>query len=532
MWHQDGDRAAAAALRSGGGVGALGLLWILCALPAAIASPLLGATPPSRLHLLVPRDPLLPGQAASLTIETVGERGERLAATRQIEIFLAGATALTGTARVTLQPGQTATEVSIRPPSPGVWMLEVSSPGLSSATDHVVCVDAKTLDSHRAVRARPEPRVSAAPLPVQVPRSASAMRFRATPMPMPPPPAGGGGGGSGAGGSSSGAAAPEGAGGEVRLLPDHSHQRRGAAGWDGVNLGAYWYEQGKPAAASRPIDLILVAQRGELKVEPQRLRIPSGDFEARPHAVASANVVGTAVVQALYPGGQSNPVEIEFLAPAPVRLAFEGGQELVGGRAQVTIRGFGVVSSQLWVRLLDASGQPVVAEQPVPVTVEVVDPTGASKSLPTSPLASVNDPPVPIELSRWGTYTVRASAPGLADAVPLSIQFAIDWLLIAVALLGGIAGSLARVLSTRPGNWRSGLLRVVALGSLAALIILLLASFGLLSLLGSTPAELQKIPLKSLAGVFLLGFLGGFLFDLVLGRLRNLGAGPPAPAAT
>jgi hypothetical protein len=613
MAHPGGARAAAVAARywTQGGADGAGhdphdppagrrraalALALLCVLPAFASSPAFASPPPSRLRLQEPRDPLVPGQQANLTIETVDEQGKPLAATRRIEVSLEGAAALTAAPRVVLQPGESSIEVPIRPAKPGVWTIEASSPGLSSALGHVVCVDQKTFDSHRATRARLEQTTvrqqAGRPLAVEAPRgtpggiaggvssraagarkqaiapadqaaairqqragaagnttqmqdrnaairrqlaeeargsttaapdrAAAIRQQRAEAAKAPAAPAG-------AGGSGGPAATSGGAGGgEVRLIPDRLKRRRGMGGWDGVSLDAFWYEQGKPAPASRDIELMLVAQQGEPRIEPQRLSIASGDFVAQHPATVSADTAGTAVLQALYLGGQSNPVELEFLAPAPVRLAFEGTQETVGGRAQEIVRGFGVVSSQVYLRLLDASGQPVTADQPVRVTIELVDPTGARTQPPVPPISSLNDPPVPLELSRWGTYTVRAFAPGLAEAAPLTIQFGIDWLLIAVALLGGIAGSVARVLYLRPGNWRGGLLRVVALGSVAALIVLMLASFGLLSLLGATTAELQKIPLKSLAGVFLLGFLGGLLFDVVFGRLLHQAVGPPA----
>ncbi|HVT58118.1 MAG TPA: hypothetical protein VHR45_06940 [Thermoanaerobaculia bacterium] len=566
-------------------------LLLACTALAVTAAPGLAAAPPSRLRLRVPRDPLLPGQQASLTIEAVGDppleisgqRAEPLPATRPIEIALAGATALTVQARVVLRPGQPAIEVPIRAARPGVWVIEASSPGLYSAIAHVVCIDQKTLDSHRLAAGRLAPAPTAvrkalqaekalamAPLRPAPPRPATpgsgekasaaepgrpAARSlgSARPAAAPPtaepvaptsvpvtiavpvpgaaaPPPSGAATGEGAARAGGPATAAGGTSGEVRLVPDHLKQRRGTGGWDSVALYAYWYEGGNPSPASRNIDVALFAQQGELQIEPQRLSIASGDFVSQRPVTVSAGVPETAVLQALYPGGQSNPVELEFLAPAPVRLAFDGAPEL--------IRGFGTVRSGIYVRLLDASGQPVAADQPVPITVELIDPTGA-RTQPAVPASTSINAAVALDLSRWGKYTVRAFAPSLAEAAPLAIQFAIDWLLLVVALVGGIAGSLIRVLYLSERSWRSGLVRVVALGSAAALLVVLLWSFGLLSLLSGSMPEgfatgLQRIPVGSLAGVFLLGLLGGLLFDTIFGRLLHRavggssGGGPPA----
>jgi hypothetical protein len=337
-----------------------------------------------------------------------------------------------------------------------------------------------------------------------------------------------------------GAGAAGSAAGGVRLIPEHLERYRGTQGWDSVSIDAYWYENGNPSAAPRELDIALVADQGDLRVAPARLNILPGDFMSKQPAVVTALAAAKASLQALYPGGQSNLVDITFLAAPATQLSFSSGPQV--------IRGFGVVSSEVYVRLLDAAGMPAVADRPIQVNLQLSGPMGSPLVSPAVIPAGEIETRAPLELARFGAYTVVASAANLADAAPLSIQVAFDWLLLLATLLGGVLGSLTRVLYRGQGAEAAPrrLLRVLLLGSLAALLVVLLSAFHLLSLLaGALPQgwsdALAKVPLGSLTGVFLLGFLAGLLFDRVFGSLlspspspaaaKTAPAGPPAGSA-
>jgi hypothetical protein len=317
----------------------------------------------------------------------------------------------------------------------------------------------------------------------------------------------------------------------VRLIPEHLERYRGPQGWESVSVDAYWYEKGKPAVAPRELDLALIANQGDLQIDPSRLDILPGDYVTRAPAKVTAIAPAKASLQALYPGGQSNLVDVSFLAAPAAKLSFSSGPQV--------IRAFGVASSEVYVRLLDASGVPALAEQPIQITLQLSGPTG-SPPLPAAVIKTGDfETSAQLALPRFGAYTVAASAPSLADAVPLEIQVAFDWLLLLATLLGGLLGSLTRALYRRESAEETPrrLLRVVLLGGLAALLVVLLSAFGLLSLLtGILPQgwsdALSKVPLASLTGVFLLGFLAGLLFDRIFGGLVSPAARPAAtPAA-
>jgi hypothetical protein len=287
--------------------------------------------------------------------------------------------------------------------------------------------------------------------------------------------------------------------------------------------------------APRQLDLALVANQGDLQIAPSRLNILPGDYVTRAPAKVTAVAAAKASIQALYPGGQSNLVDVSFLAAPAAKLSFSSGPQV--------IRAFGVASSDVYVRLLDASGVPALAEQPIQVTMQLSGPTGSPPLPPALIKPGEFETSAQLALPRFGAYTVGASAPNLADAAPLEIQVAFDWFLLLATLAGGLVGSLTRVLYRGQSAEQTPrrLLRVLLLGGLAALLVVLMSAFGLLSLLtGALPQgwsdALSKVPLASLTGVFLLGFLAGLLFDRIFGGMVSPaaaagGASPPAPAA-
>jgi hypothetical protein len=634
---------------------ALAILLLLAWTPGAASAADGDARPPTRLRLVRPAGPLAPGEEASLVIQTVGERNERLPAQKALLVTLSGAGPITTVTRVTIPAGSSEVSVPIRAAKTGVWVVEARGEGLYATSTVVACVGQALLQSHQARAARagrfpgggaaaPEekqpPTVPTAPPPaatrrptataVTRPPTATAARSPAAmartraapsraaspalagraPAASPPPPpqelaapappaspgarteierlrvapplttlrraapspaaapappaeasaasaapsrapgastapeAGAGapgpagtGGTEGAGASASGAAGG-GDGSGVRLIPERLERHRGAQGWESVAIDAYWYDKGNPGPAPRDVDLALVCEQGDLRIDPGRLSIPSGDFVSSHSATVTPAAAAKASLQALYMGGQSNRVEMSFLAAPAVRLSFSSGSQL--------IHAFGVVSSDVYVRLLDAAGEPAVADQPVKVSLQLIGPIGSPQLPPAMINANEIETYAPIELPRFGRYTVLASAPNLADAAPLTIEVAFDWPLLLATLLGGLLGSLTRVLYQGQGGAAAArwLLRVLLLGGLAALLVVLLSAFGLLSLVaGAFPESwaqaLAKVPLGSLTGVFLLGYLAGLLFDRVFGRLLSPAGGrgegaaaAPPPAAS
>ena len=319
--------------------------------------------------------------------------------------------------------------------------------------------------------------------------------------------------------------------GRVKLIAQPSKVRRVRGRWETSRVEAFWFQGVAPAEAPEPrsdtlpVTLVIEQGTGSASVEPSALNIPRGSFRSQDPARISAGSAETAVLRALYPGGQSEPVEIEFLRSIPTQLVFAG--------IPASFRGLASGATELYVRLLDDDGQPVVAEKPVDVDVTVAGPTGTRSYSVKVPPGAIQAK-VALELNRPGEYTLQAAAAGLGESASQTVRFAIDWLLISVSLLGGILGSVTRVLYRKERLRGKGLARVLALGTAAAFLVLLLALFGLLSILGGALPEgvaegLQKVSATSLFGVLLLGYIAGLVFDMVLGRFLGREGGGRRP---
>lgn len=397
------------------------------------------------------------------------------------------------------------------PPKPGLWKIEARSHGLLSGSGAVACVAEKA-----AVR-----KTTPEKTPGNMSGNLTAMIVR---LPT---------------GTDETTVTPESIApaGRVELIAQPAKLRRVRGGWEPSRIEAFWFEGDAPGLSPRDLSLSLIVDGGtsSTTADPSLLSIPSGAIKSQAPALVSARDAGTAAVRALYPGGQSKPVQLEFLNASPRRLGFAGTPK--------SFRGLASGSTELWVRLLDDNDEPAITEKPVAVDVAVAGPTG-TRSYSANIAAGAMQAKVALELNRPGSYTIQASAPGLRESDALPVRFAVDWLLLSMALLGGLLGSLTRVLyrrNRRERVWPKGILRVLVLGVAAALLVLLLSLFGLLSLLsGALPegvsAELQKVSATSLFGVLLLGYLGGLLFDKVLGRFLGGGGGgkaaPRVKAAT
>ena len=509
------------------------LLTALLAIPAAS----LAAEPPVRIALRVPKAQLQPGKASQITIELLGESGRPAAAAEPLTIQLAGAAGLGTPARVTVPAGASRLEVPIRAAKPGLWQIEARRKGLFPGFGVVVCIAGPQRATPIAL---PKPRASL-PAPAAQPKTAapqlrSRLMFsrrapeltaRSAPAPVPPPPP------SGAveihapvhaealelRAQPAAEAAPK---GRVELIAQPVKVPRTRDGWKSL-VDAFWFEEGVPALRSSPLDVILVLEGGDAAIASSKsLQIPGGQFKSERSAEVSAQSAAAATVEALYPGGKSNPIEIDFLSPPPRQLALAG--------ASRSFRGLTGVTSDLLVRVLDDNGEPVTADREIPVEVAVEGPLGThSYSIKVPPGAFQTK--ISLDLNRPGHYSVQASAPGLKPSESVDVHFALDWLLIASSLVGGTLGSLTRVLYRREHVWPKGFVRTVALGVAAALFVLLLSVFGVLSVLGDAlPAAqaLEKVPATSLFGALLLGFIAGLLFDKVFGRFLGARGGRKA----
>lgn len=454
------------------------LLAVLLALPYTAAA----TEPPTRIGLQVPDSVLAPGQRSRLVVELLGEDGKPALAPQAFQIEIKGIGGLSQETRAAFPASSSRIEVPIQASKPGFWKIEASAPGLLSGFGVVACGARE--------RAAETEKISVQDAP------GGGFSHHATlrpvlPVPPPSPPTG-----------------------QVLLIAQPDRLRRGREGWEPGRVDAYWVENGSPEASPSDLSVDLVMEQGgeAVTVSPSSLEIPAGAFKSRASATLSARDAGTARLRAFYLRGKSDPIQIQFLKPNPSRVGFVNEHQI--------FRGLTAVTTEVFVRLFDAAGKPVVTDLPVEVEVAVQGPTG-SRSFPATIKPGATQTKVPIELNRPGRYTATASAPALDDSSPLEIRFALDWLLIVSSLLGGVLGSLTRVLYRKENVWPKGLARVLALGVTAALLVLLLSVFGVLSILGNVlPAAgaLEKVPATNLFGALLLGFVAGMVFDKVLGR--------------
>jgi hypothetical protein len=476
----------------------------LLAAVAWLAAGLAAAQPPSRLILKTPAEPLHPGEAGEIRLILANAAGKPRPAKRDLTVDLSGAKGLVSASRQVIPAGKAESRISIRPTKPGLWEIEARSRGLESAQGVVVCVARKRGALGLGAPAGPR---------------------RAVWGPDRP--------GAGSVALAGWALAQQGGEARARLVAQPVTIRRGRDGWVESRIDAYCFVGENPAACPRELQINLVMEEstGALALSPPVLTIPPGEVKSRSAATLSARQAATAQVRALYAGGVSEPIEISFLRAEPRQLGLMDIPEK-------TIRGLGLLSSEVYVRLLDEGGEPALADRPVPVTLVVSGPAG-SHSYPVTVPEGEFQRAVSVEIARHGEYELGAFAPGLKPAPDQPLHFGIDWSLLAFALFGGVLGSLARVIWRREASWGWGAARVLFLGMLAAVLVLLLSVFGLLSLLeGALPQgwsdKLQEVPVTSLFAVLLLGFLAGLLFDKVFGRF--LGAdgggsgGPGRPA--
>lgn len=466
--------------------------WILTAF-LLLPSTVLAAGPPTEIRLRAPESALTAGQRGSLMIELLAENGRPVPALQDVQIRLEGIGNLSRESSVTLPAGASRIEVPIQAPKPGLWQIEARAPGLASGFGVVTCL--KETRRVKQVKGRTGIRIAAeADDPSSPPGESAAF---------------------GSGGAIDG---------RVRLIAQPPRLRRERGGWESSRVEAFWFQGDAPELSPRDLTLSLVVEQGSgAAVAPTLLNIPSGQFKSAEAALISARQAETAVIKAFYPGGSSDSLSIEFLQSVPARLAFDSQEQ--------TFRGLTEVATDLFVRLLDDAQIPVIASQDVPVDIVVQGPVGA-QSFQTKVPAGSTQAKVSVDLNRPGRYTVRASAPGMADPEPARIRFALDWLLLASSLIGGVLGSLTRVLYRREKVWPKGLARLLVLGIAAALLVLLLSLFGVLSILGTVlPAAktLEKVPATNLFGALLLGFIAGMVFDKVLGRFLGGSGGKRAP---
>lgn len=485
--------------------------------PAARAAVPAGDSEPLRLQLVAPPGALHPGETARLTLRLAGEKGAQEDSARELEIELSGGAELGLPAQVKVPAGTTEVELELRPRSVGVFRVEAGSRGLFSA-HAVIAVAPPASPSGTAAAVHPASPAPAQPLaaapasgPTASPRAEVSLP-PSTPAHVDPRLL------SGVSAPSSSTSVPVrvAPSGAVELIAQPTSLHLDSEGWELATIDVFWFENGSPAVRASDLAVDLVAEgrgSGAPQVSPRRLVISGGAIRSDQEATVRVNAPVEVRLRALYAGGEAVPVDLHFLPAEPAAI------ELVG--VPPLLRGLGEVEPGPFVRLVDAAGEPVAAADPLAVTVTAAGSTG-NITAAAQIAAGEFEAPVDLALDRHGEYTLTAAS-RLGTVGPVRLRYAVDWLVIAVTLAGGALGSLTRVLYRQRQLRPRALVRILVLGLVAALLLLLLSTFGLLSLVdGALPigvAALAEIPTANLAGALLLGFLAGLLFDRLFGRL-------------
>lgn len=322
--------------------------------------------------------------------------------------------------------------------------------------------------------------------------------------------------------------------GSLVLQPNRAKVRRGADGLYRLKVKALWFVDGLPKKIDETLDLWFVfaphtADRGTL---PETVTISrgavSGDTEIR------SKSPGEVQLSAMSERGISKPIEVTFLPPRPAGLAFS--------QPRYRVRSLAAAKLDLSIQLRDEIGNAVVAGKDTEVVLSWSGDEGTGNQRLTIAAGEFEEA-APLQLSRFGSYTVGVTAAELQSA-EAAVDLDPDYMALLLALLGGIIGALARLLFVhRDDKWKKGIWRSLLLGAVAALLVLLLAVFRVLSTLEQwLPAELSMLgglPFANHLAILLLGLVAGLGLESIIlyfvGRKSHSGEVPDsdnqAPAA-
>lgn len=509
-----------------------------------------------QLQLQVPEEPLATGEKGRLVVALTDPQGETRKSQRELTLTLDTSPGLLKERRVSWPKGQSRLEIEIVSEVPGSWFVEASGEGLFPASGLVVVVASE--DAPRSVQAEP-----ARGAPDGVPRSVAAEPVRAEPVaaaperngeeamevsegspvddllfPMPEA--------IGVEVSAQGidvvaldqrrwspqllrqarlqnsallesletrGPAPSPQEGALVLQPSQANVRRGADGWYRLKVKALWFVDGLPKKIDDALDIwfVFAPHTPDRGTEPETVSILRGavgvDTEIRSQSP------GTVQLSAMSERGISEPIEVSFLAPRPTELSFS--------QAHYRVQSLAGTSLDLSIQLRDEINNAVVATEDSEVVLSWSgeDGTGRQNLMIAEGSFEVA---APLEVSRFGSYVVEAS---MVDLLPARAEVELDpdYLALLFALLGGILGALARLLFVhKDGKWKKGILRSLVLGAIAALLVLLLAVFQVLSTLEQwLPSELSmlgKLPFANHMAILLLGLVAGLGLESIILR--------------
>jgi hypothetical protein len=437
--------------------------------PAAFAQ---AASIPLSLEVTASRTEVAVGETAQLVVKLKSYKGDTLPATELVPVSLHSE--LSGDASVTLRPGQTSGDATIRFLRAGVATIVATAPKLTSGSVAVVVKAAPTPAESLEV---PEKPVAGGrtPSPASAPALSGVTSHRVRP------------------GAS--AAADLGATLAVDVLPQHVHPSN--ALWRALVLVTAINETRQPIAVLADTPVHLATDIG--LVTPAFAQINAGKARTG-EIVVTADRAGSGTLWAWTDAGQLTAATVEYHDAVPTQLLVKAMPSRVVNDGRTAVR--------VTIFLQDESSSAASADHDVMVnlTSSVGTPTPSEVLIPKGRFFGEAIVTSPVSGKAEITATSARLKPGSALT-----EFVFPLLLVVLAATGGLIGSVVR--SGRDlltGTWWWHLAGSVGLGMVLGLVFYALAMLGIVASIPKLSIPLAQLPTTNDLGAALLGFFGGY----------------------
>jgi hypothetical protein len=436
--------------------------------PAAFAQ---AASIPLSLEITASRTEVAVGETAQLFVKLKSYKGDTLPASEPVTVSLHSE--LSGDASITLRPGQTSADATVRFPRAGVATIVATAPKLTSGSVAVV--------------------VKAAPMP------AVSLELPAPPMaagrPTSPPSEPALSGGTSHRGRPASPAADLGATLAVDVLPQHVHPAN--ALWRAIVLVTAINETRQPIAVAADTPVHLATDIG--LVTPTFSQINAGKARTG-EIVVTTDRAGSGTLWAWTDAGQLTAATVEYHDAVPTQLLVKAMPSRVVNDGRTAVR--------VTVFLQDETAATASADHDVMVnlTSSVGSPTPSEVLIPKGRFFGEAVVTSPVSGKAEITATSARLKPGSALT-----EFVFPLLLVVLAATGGLIGSVVR--SGRQlltGAWWWHIAGSVGLGMVLGLVFYALAMFGIIASIPKLSIPFAQLPTTNDLGALLLGFFGGY----------------------
>jgi len=414
------------------------------------------------------------GETARVVVKLKGYKGDTIPTIEPVIVNLHSE--LSGDASITLSPGQTTAESTVRFQRGGVARIVATAPKLTSGSALVVVKAAPTVFAAPVGRpAMPPAAGGRRPSPETESATPNSTSTSVT--------------------SGAGAASDSNVTLAVDVLPQHVHPAN--ALWRAIVLVTAINETREPIAVATNTPVHLATDIGV--VTPAFAQIDAG--KARTGEIQlTADRPGNGTLWAWTDAGKLAAATVEYHDAVPTQLLVKAlpGRAVNDGRTVV----------HLTVFLQDETAATASADRDVMVNL-------------TSSVGSPSPSEVPIPKGKFfGEAVLTSPVSGIAEITATSArlkpgsartEFAFPLLLVVLAVVGGLIGSVVR--SGRQlltGDWWWHAAGSVGLGVVLGLVFYALAMFGIIASIPKLSIPLAQLPTTNDLGALVIGFLGGY----------------------